>query len=722
MNEGFLGARGNRPENGNGPTFPRQVGALGTAANGVYAERAREEDVPTAKEPDYVNLRHLRQRHSSLTNASQEPQRQSPEQTVQRQNSGTYENMLRRDYMGTRSDEHRQPSDMDSHTGKEPLPSMETPAVMPKGPVAVASDNPSYTLERAYPVIKGIMEERASSGYDSVTEYIPEPAIAVLKSDIRPDNGPCNVSSDVTLVLPNGFLVHTAQCKVHWRGQETGLSCVTHGKVGVNKSCVYTCSPKWPDPEKVTVLLEGVNASVDLHTLGDFTFTRLTPTRRFPFSFQCPNGSPPGRSAEETLKQVYQVLNDQYFNPSMSGTSSQAGGHHPTCSETNTNNDENGLSQPSGENDAAQKLLQVLSLLEPFLLENSSDHTDEENGDSPSVMWYRSVNVVPPNRNLSLTDVDVSSANYAVANDIYPASTGIVAPKLLQMEGSKFTTMLEEVRDRVITVDKAVEKGRTYTYNRCVDIQLPDHVANSKKNDSASKQDKRAKIGMKAGSKIARFFKLKKDMKKDVKSNTSSESGSITEKLQQRPPHPPPKPKKPRKPSKELDTDESTTYHVSLSSGISKDSIESADKTQVPTVKSEAPMKRLSSVSQIDRKQQLVSEERYVAIRSVDDSNQEPIYMNQTEIIVNKQSNCKEPRKRHWQSTPSNNPCVVTLCDIDTDDDLPIKPRSRRQSIDSAFFSGTTETAQSPSPVYEEPLRQQLPPINNEKGFHLATA
>ena len=43
MNEGFLGARGNRPENGNGPTFPRQVGALGTAANGVYAERAREE-------------------------------------------------------------------------------------------------------------------------------------------------------------------------------------------------------------------------------------------------------------------------------------------------------------------------------------------------------------------------------------------------------------------------------------------------------------------------------------------------------------------------------------------------------------------------------------------------------------------------------------------------------------------------------------------------------
>ena len=68
--------------------------------------------------------------------------------------------------MGTRSDEHRQPSDMDSHTGKgrflsynylllilhtmmsiEPLPSMETPAVMPKGPVAVASDNPSYTLE-----------------------------------------------------------------------------------------------------------------------------------------------------------------------------------------------------------------------------------------------------------------------------------------------------------------------------------------------------------------------------------------------------------------------------------------------------------------------------------------------------------------------------------------------------------------------------------------------
>ena len=115
---------------------------------------------------------------------------------------------------------------------------------------------------------------------------------------------------------------------------------------------------EWPDPEKVTVLLEGVNASVDLHTLGDFTFTRLTPTRRFPFSFQCPNGSPPGRSAEETLKQVYQVLNDQYFNPSMSGTSSQAGGHHPTCSETNTNNDENGLSQPSGENDAAQKLLQ----------------------------------------------------------------------------------------------------------------------------------------------------------------------------------------------------------------------------------------------------------------------------------------------------------------------------------------------------------------------------
>ena len=120
------------------------------------------------KEPDYVNLRHMKQLVLSLANARQEPQRPSPEQTVQRQNSSTYENMLRRDYMGPNSDEHKQQSDMYSHSYRskgrslssnylllklhtmmsiEPLPSMETPAVMPKGPVAVASDNPSYTLE-----------------------------------------------------------------------------------------------------------------------------------------------------------------------------------------------------------------------------------------------------------------------------------------------------------------------------------------------------------------------------------------------------------------------------------------------------------------------------------------------------------------------------------------------------------------------------------------------
>ncbi|XP_062513040.1 uncharacterized protein LOC134188852 isoform X2 [Corticium candelabrum] len=390
----------------------------------------------------------------------------------------------------------------------------------------------------------------ASDYYSDSTEQ----DIKVVENDIRPNHAPCKTSMEITLILPTGYVLHTKMVRVIWQSEasEHSYQRVTNGNASFNGSCIYTESPCWDSPERVRVLIEGIQGVAHTLYLGHFTFTDTTPTDQPTCGLPC---LPTNHLAESTLRQIAMLMKQYQDILQLASGSASQNSHESTDSGLQSSKEIN-------------KLLEVFSMLTSVV----PDSIQNDTGEKQPVTWYCSTQVP--------IDEMVTPA-YADPSDIIPENKGLTAPRTVMIPGDKFIKMLEDVKHSIISCDKALEKGREYTY-----MPLPPTTGTSKMAGTTSKQAKKAKNGH---SWWPHILWKKKGQKTDSKSFTSSSSTSSTE--TRRPPMPPPKPKKQNKTFKEPETDESATYHQSLSSNGSGDFPHNVKVQKTPTAaKSPRPL------------------------------------------------------------------------------------------------------------------------------------
>jgi hypothetical protein len=538
---------------------------------------------------------------------------------------------LRKEYI----DSHKQSRpDSRQFFGKRSL--KDVPDLQRRGPVVPASDNPRYSIAQERNTLLA-----ASSGYDT-DDYVREPDVGTLKSDIRPDQGPCKTPNQTTLVLPCGYTVPRPGCKIHWQSVDAAFSKTTDGKMGANPSTIYAFTPEWPCSETVKVSVEGLRVSgrdAQILEAGCFTFTPNMTRKLLGHGSQCPTSSSSGEHvAQEKLYQILQVLGCR-CEPRVTGHGIE---HSATCPLVKVARDGQQVKEEKTTVEI-QNCLKVLSQLESVV---AGQVTDDADGlDSTAVVEsYLTVPVAPLDKHLSYND---ACCAYDDPNTTRPTITGLVAPKQVRIPGEKFAVILEEIRDRRITLERGLEKGRDYTYltTPIAGVTVPDPADTSKQGDVTAG----AKIPK--GAKHKTKPKKKQSPPKDTISTSSSENASISGKV--RPPQPPPKPKSKKPPMsyKEPDTDESTTYAAgSLSSFTSQDSAEQpygtrdvqnlkkalSDDNILASSNKEQRMESRQSSSPCPVVHTLTNWKHGSALPMTDPAAEEPIYMNTGQLGMNK--------------------------------------------------------------------------------------
>jgi hypothetical protein len=417
-----------------------------------------------------------------------------------------------------------------------------------------------------------------TSGYDSSEAAgLQVQREAVLRTcQIIPQTGDREVCVEVCISIPYRIASWRSSAIVWWISEDPNIprqSTRFQPSVSLppNLYTVFVKTPVWPKTETVTVKV--VDATDHTTELGITRFTFTGTDIQHPLQTSCPA---PDMSGNESIRDMLGKLKDV----------TEALGRVKFCDLCNTSfSNQKSASHGSGEmtepmvlcvqcssilDDSTillQQLVAMQSSLETYISHGSHKQLQ---ADDPC---YPTANLIPSSENPPPVYDEI--APLSTEANLRPSTTGLSPPSEVHMSGQKFEEILRDVLAYKVTVDKAVEMVRTYTYLPAAKV-VPSKGTDAKK--KSTEKPKRRKISA-AKRGLLKLLKggLPKKQQNNRKRSVAGISGSSDEVVKHQKPSRPRRRKgshvKKRKKGhvevrlyEELATDQSSLYNASLTS------------------------------------------------------------------------------------------------------------------------------------------------------------
>jgi hypothetical protein len=333
-----------------------------------------------------------------------------------------------------------------------------------------------------------------TSGYDSSEAAgLQVQREAVLRTcQIIPQTGDREVCVEVCISIPYRIASWRSSAIVWWISEDPNIprqSTRFQPSVSLppNLYTVFVKTPVWPKTETVTVKV--VDATDHTTELGITRFTFTGTDIQHPLQTSCPA---PDMSGNESIRDMLGKLKDV----------TEALGRVKFCDLCNTSfSNQKSASHGSGEmtepmvlcvqcssilDDSTillQQLVAMQSSLETYISHGSHKQLQ---ADDPC---YPTANLIPSSENPPPVYDEI--APLSTEANLRPSTTGLSPPSEVHMSGQKFEEILRDVLAYKVTVDKAVEMVRTYTYLPAAKV-VPSKGTDAKK--KSTEKPKRRKI------------------------------------------------------------------------------------------------------------------------------------------------------------------------------------------------------------------------------------